>query len=71
MPRWFTEGLAVHEETADLAGVGRPAGSGGCDAIKEKKLLPVADLDRGFIHPERPGAGRGHQFRWFTADYHQ
>ena len=24
VPRWFTEGLAVHEETAGLAGVGRP-----------------------------------------------
>ena len=23
VPRWFTEGLAVHEETAGVAGVGR------------------------------------------------
>ena len=26
-------------------------------AIKEKKLLPVAELDRGFIHPTYPRSG--------------
>ena len=30
----------------------RPAGDHG--AIKDKKLLPVAELDRGFIHPSYP-----------------
>ena len=55
VPRWFTEGLAVYEET----------GNGNLDwgdrldpetinAIKTKKLLPIADLDRGFIHPTYP-----------------
>jgi len=53
-PRWFAEGLAVHEE-----GQGNPAWAnrltpGIVVALKEKRLLPVAELDRGFIHPEYP-----------------
>jgi tetratricopeptide (TPR) repeat protein len=54
VPRWFTEGLAVHEEgqvdprwanrlTPDVVA-----------AIKAKKLLPVDKLDQGFIFPEYP-----------------
>jgi tetratricopeptide (TPR) repeat protein len=54
VPRWFTEGLAVHEEgqvdprwsnrlTPDVVA-----------AIKAKKLLPVAKMDQGFIFPEYP-----------------
>jgi tetratricopeptide (TPR) repeat protein len=55
VPRWFTEGLAVFEET----GNGHPDWGDRLDpeaisAIKEKKLLPIADLDRGFIHPSYP-----------------
>jgi tetratricopeptide (TPR) repeat protein len=54
VPRWFAEGLAVHEE-----GEGNPHWANRMTpeivvAMKEKKLLPVADLDRGFIHPEYP-----------------
>jgi tetratricopeptide (TPR) repeat protein len=52
--RWFTEGLAVHEEgqvdprwtnhlTPDVV-----------EAIRKKKLLPVAKLDQGYIYPEYP-----------------
>jgi tetratricopeptide (TPR) repeat protein len=55
VPRWFTEGLAVFEET----GNGHPDWGDRLDpeainAIKEKKLLPIADLDRGFVHPTYP-----------------
>lgn len=55
VPRWFTEGLAVYEET----GNGNPDWGDRLDpesimAIKEKKLLPVAQIDRGFIHPTYP-----------------
>ncbi len=55
MPRWFTEGLAVYEET----GNGHPDWGDRLDpeaisAIKNKKLLPIAELDRGFIHPTYP-----------------
>jgi hypothetical protein len=72
VPRWFTEGLAVHEEgQADPWWANRltpevvvaiksslmdkpedlkdtAAGS------KEEKLLPVAELDQGFIFPKYP-----------------
>jgi cellulose synthase operon protein C len=53
VPRWFTEGLAVHEETAASPEWGDPITPDVLMAIKNKQLLPVAELDRGFIHPKR------------------
>ena len=52
VPRWFTEGEAVHEE-----GVASPAWGNRLTpeiavALQQKKLLPVLQLDRGFIRPE-------------------
>jgi len=55
VPRWFTEGLAVHEEgqvdprwanrlTPDVVA-----------AIHDKRLLPVTKMDQGFIFPDYPG----------------
>jgi tetratricopeptide (TPR) repeat protein len=52
VPRWFTEGLAVHEETAVSPEWGDRLGPDELAAIKDHKLLPVAELDRGFIHPK-------------------
>ena len=54
VPRWFTEGLAVHEE-----GQANPKWANRLTpeilaAIRDKKLLPVADIDRGFIFPGYP-----------------
>ncbi len=54
VPRWFTEGLAVHEE-----GEVSPEWSDRLTpevllAIRDKKLLPVAKMDQGFIFPEYP-----------------
>jgi hypothetical protein len=54
VPRWFTEGLAVHEE-----GQANPKWANRMTpevlaAIKAKKLLPVAKMDQGFIFPEYP-----------------
>ncbi len=54
VPRWFTEGLAVHEE-----GEASPEWSDRLTpevllAIRDKKLLPVAQMDQGFIFPEYP-----------------
>jgi tetratricopeptide (TPR) repeat protein len=54
VPRWFTEGLAVHEE-----GEASPEWSDRLTpevllAIRDKKLLPVEEMDRGFIFPEYP-----------------
>jgi tetratricopeptide (TPR) repeat protein len=54
VPRWFTEGLAVHEE-----GAANPTWSNRLTpevvaAIRDKKLLPVADMDQGFLFPKYP-----------------
>ena len=54
VPRWFTEGLALHEE-----GEASPEWSDRLTpeillAIRDKKLLPVAQMDQGFIFPEYP-----------------
>jgi len=54
VPRWFTEGLAVHEE-----GQANPEWANRLTpevlaAIRDKKLLGVAEIDRGFIFPEYP-----------------
>ena len=55
VPRWFTEGLAVFEETAAAPDWGDRLDPGAIDAIKKKALLPVTELDRGFMHPTHPG----------------
>jgi len=54
VPRWFTEGLAVHEETAASPEWGDRMDPHVIMAIKDKKLLPVAELDRGFVRPTYP-----------------
>lgn len=53
-PRWFTEGLAVHEETAVSPEWGDRLTPEVIGAIKLKKLLPIATLDRGFLRPSYP-----------------
>src|SRR6266446_5426254 len=54
VPRWFTEGLAVHEETEVSPEWGDRMTPEIVVAIREKKLLPLAQLDRGFVYPEYP-----------------
>ena len=54
VPRWFTEGMAVHEETALEPDWGDRLSPDVIAAIKDKKLLPIAQLDRGFVHPTAP-----------------
>jgi tetratricopeptide (TPR) repeat protein len=54
VPRWFTEGLAVHEETQASPQWGDPVTPDVIAAIRDKKLLPVAELDRGFVRPDYP-----------------
>jgi cellulose synthase operon protein C len=54
VPRWFTEGLAVHEETAVSPEWGDRLDPHVITAIRDKKLLPVAELDRGFVRPTYP-----------------
>jgi tetratricopeptide (TPR) repeat protein len=54
VPRWFTEGLAMYEETQAAPGWGDRAQKDDIEAIQKGKLLPVADLDRGFVRPSYP-----------------
>jgi len=54
VPRWFTEGLAVHEEGQANPEWANRLTPEVVSAIKAKKLLPVADMDKGFIFPEYP-----------------
>jgi len=54
VPRWFTEGLAVHEEGERSPEWRNNPTPEVLIAIRGKKLLPVARLDRGFVFPEYP-----------------
>jgi len=54
VPRWFTEGLAVHEETQASPEWGDPPTPDIVVALREHKLLPVVELDRGFVRPQYP-----------------
>jgi tetratricopeptide (TPR) repeat protein len=56
MPRWFTEGLAVHEETTATgkSDWGDRMTPEIIAAIRDKKLLSVSEIDRGFVHPTFP-----------------
>lgn len=53
-PRWFTEGISVHEETQASPEWGDPVEPTVLMAIKEKKFLPISDLDSGFVRPKDP-----------------
>ncbi|MCZ2155538.1 MAG: tetratricopeptide repeat protein [Bryobacterales bacterium] len=54
VPRWFTEGISVHEETQVSKEWGDRLDPPILKAVREKTLLPVADLDRGFQQPDSP-----------------
>jgi Flp pilus assembly protein TadD len=54
VPRWFTEGLAVHEEGERSPEWKNRVTPEVMVAIRDKKLLPVTRLDRGFVFSEYP-----------------
>ncbi|MBI4874230.1 MAG: tetratricopeptide repeat protein [Acidobacteria bacterium] len=54
VPRWFTEGLAVHEETAVSPEWGDRLSPDVLLALKGRKLLPIETLDRSFVRPSYP-----------------
>ncbi|MGI4757518.1 MAG: peptidase MA family metallohydrolase, partial [Janthinobacterium lividum] len=54
VPRWFTEGLAVHEEGQHAREWSDRVTPDVLLAIRDKKLLPILKLDRGFVFPEYP-----------------
>ena len=49
IPRWFSEGLSVYEERKAYPGWGDDMKLQYLQAIKGKKLLPIADLNKGFF----------------------
>ncbi|MGC2660768.1 MAG: hypothetical protein WA324_22660 [Bryobacteraceae bacterium] len=53
-PRWFTEGLAVHEESAHEADWGDRLTPEIVTALQKKQLLPVLQLEQGFLRPKFP-----------------
>jgi Tfp pilus assembly protein PilF len=54
VPRWFTEGLAVHEEGEHSPEWKNRVTPEVVIAIRDKKLLPMSKLDRGFVYPDYP-----------------
>jgi tetratricopeptide (TPR) repeat protein len=54
VPRWFTEGISVHEETQVSKEWGDRLDPPILKAVREKTLLPVAELDQGFQQPDTP-----------------
>ncbi len=54
VPRWFTEGLAVHEEGRRSPEWRNRVTPEVLVAIRDKKLLPLDRLDRGFVFPDYP-----------------
>ncbi len=55
LPRWFSEGLSVYEEwnTGPLNSRELPLDT--LTAIRDDKLLPIAELDWGFVRPSYQG----------------
>lgn len=54
VPRWFTEGVSVHEESATTPDWGDRLSPHIVIALRDKKLLPISEIDRGFVHPTFP-----------------
>jgi tetratricopeptide (TPR) repeat protein len=54
VPRWFTEGLAVHEEGAASPDWGDRMTPEIVSGLEKKQLLPVLELDKGFVRPMFP-----------------
>jgi tetratricopeptide (TPR) repeat protein len=53
-PRWLSEGIAVYEELVASEGWGDRLTPDVIKAVKDKRLLPITELDRGFIRPKYP-----------------
>ena len=55
VPRWLTEGLSVYEEQRARPEWGREMDLELYAALDQGKLLPLAEIDRGFTRPTFPG----------------
>ena len=54
VPRWFSEGLSVLEERRARPGWGDDVSLAFLAAYKRGKLLPIAELNNGFMRPTYP-----------------
>jgi tetratricopeptide (TPR) repeat protein len=54
VPRWLSEGISVFEEWRTGPTPGVVIAPDVMSALREQRMLPVADLDAGFIRPEYP-----------------
>ena len=54
VPRWFTEGLATLEERRARPGWGEEGLAGFAAAQRANRLLPLAELNNGFVRPKYP-----------------
>ncbi len=54
VPRWFSEGLAVYEERIARPGWGGDVDPGFLQAYLEGRLLPLSQLNNGFVRPSYP-----------------
>ncbi len=54
VPRWYSEGISMYEEWRADPRWGESVTPEYIQAVEEGQLLPVADLDRGFIRPRFP-----------------
>jgi len=55
VPRWFTEGLAVYEERRARSEWGNRLTPSFLMAYRDGRLLPVSELNDGFMRPSYPG----------------
>lgn len=55
LPRWMSEGLSVYEEWNTGPLNTREISLSTLDAIKTDQILPIADLDSGFVRPTYEG----------------
>lgn len=54
VPRWFSEGLAVHEQRQAREGWGHQPNIGFLQALLEGRLKKVSELNDGFMRPDYP-----------------
>jgi len=54
VPRWFTEGLAVHEQKIARSDWGLRPTPGWLQAFQAGQLHPVSRLNEGFVRPDYP-----------------
>lgn len=54
VPRWFSEGLAVHEQRQARPGWGHRPTPTFLAALRDGRLKPVSELNDGFMRPDYP-----------------